>query len=458
MSDKEWDRNHIFEKVQLKMIKLTKAAEMLDISYRQAKRLWKTFKLKGKEGLISKARGKKSNRAIKEERKKEILSIITDTYLGCKPLFVAEKLIKNHGISLSSETVRKWLIEHNLWIAHKRKINPHQRRVRRECEGELSQVDASDHAWLENRGPKCHLHMFVDDATSKIQGGYFSKEETTEGYYRAGMQYFLKHGLPRAIYNDKRGTFVVNMKNKTRLTQFGRAMKELGIGMITAHSPQAKGRIERAFGTLQDRLVCEMRLRSISTIDEANKYLPEFIEEYNAKFGKAPACTFNAHRTFNQDKPLKYILCHKETRKVSKNLEISYKGKIYQILLTEKQQLIKSKINVLETVDGELRLEFKDLELEFKRYDEIINASKKVTWNTRKKVACDSRTKVGYDKSKRPDELFRTVQERGYIEMEENMSEEELIKTRIKLEERRRQSREDNLCRKESPEERREIA
>ncbi|MBA3604058.1 MAG: DDE-type integrase/transposase/recombinase [Parachlamydiaceae bacterium] len=139
------------------------------------------------------------------------------------------------------------------------------------------QIDASHHAWFEDRGPKCHLHLLIDDATSKLMGGYFAPEETTEGYYRACFPYFEKMGRPVSLYSDKRGTFIVNQGCPRHDTQFARAMKELDIRMITAHSPQAKGRIERAFGTLQERLVWEMRLNNISSIEEANVFLPNFL-------------------------------------------------------------------------------------------------------------------------------------------------------------------------------------
>jgi hypothetical protein len=245
------------------------------------------------------------------------------------------------------------MIEHHLWIPRRSKKQIHQRRDRKECEGELVQIDASDHRWFENRGPKCHLHIIVDDATGKIKGGYFAKEETTIGYYRAFKPYLEREGRPVNIYCDRRGTFKVNGGKNRAITQFQRAMKELGIGMIYAMSPEAKGRVERTFGTLQDRLVCELRLKHISTIEEANAYLPEFIADYNTKYGKAPASPFNAHRNLNSEQELKYILCFKHIRKITKHLEISYKGKIYQ--LEEKHYgLKKGKVEIVETLDGEL--------------------------------------------------------------------------------------------------------
>jgi len=353
MSEYEGKVYHFLQRCENKSLTLLKASELIGLSYRQTKRLWSAYKTKGVQGIISKKRGVKSNRSFSESFKQKIITIIASKYTSCKPGFVTEKLEANEGIRISDETVRQLMIEHHLWIPHRSKKQIHQRRDRKECEGELVQIDASDHKWLENRGPQCHLHLIVDDATGKIKGGYFDEEETTIGYYRAIQPYLEREGRPVNIYCDRRGTFKVNGGKNRTTTQFQRAMKELGIGMIYAMSAEAKGRIERAFGTLQDRLVCELRLKHISTIQEANAYLPEFIADYNAKYGKVPANPFNAHRDLNPDQELKYILCFKEFRKVSKHLEISYRGKVYQ--LNEKHNsLKKEKVDVIRTLDGEL--------------------------------------------------------------------------------------------------------
>jgi hypothetical protein len=353
MDERESNIYHYFQQVENKRLTLIKASKLIGLGYRQTKRLWKAYKTQGIHGIISKKRGAKSNRSFSLSFKQEILMIIASKYTSCKPGFVTEKLEANEGIRVSDETVRQLMIEQHLWIPHRSKKQIHQRRDRKECLGELAQTDASDHLWFEKRGPRCHLHLIVDDATGKIMGGHFCEEETTLGYYRAIQPYLEREGRPVKIYCDRRGTFKVNAGKNRTITQFHRAMKELGIGMIYARSPEAKGRIERTFGTLQDRLVCELRLRNISTIDEANEYLPEFITAYNAKYGKVPMSQFNAHRSLNSDQELKYILCFKHVRKVTKHLEISYKGKIYQ--LDEKHEEVKKgKVEVIETLDGEL--------------------------------------------------------------------------------------------------------
>lgn len=371
MSTKEVDRSLVLQNVISKIINLKKGAQLLGISYPQAKRLLSKFKAHGPQGLISKRRGKKSNRAIPEIIRLEIVKIIRTFYYGCKPLFISEKLKERHNIAYSSEFIRKLMIHHQLWFPNQSKKKAHQRRDRRESEGELVQMDASKHRWFEERNSQCHLHLLVDDATSSIYGGYFTPEETTEGYFRACFSYFLQKGLPLNFYNDKRGTFIVNQGKERGETQFARAMRELNVKMIFAHSPEAKGRIERVFGTLQERLVWEMRIDGISTIEDANMFLPKYIERYNKQFAVEPASSFNAHRPLNQNQDLKYTLCEKEVRTVSKNLEVQYNSQIYQLIVDKNIQLrIKNaKIDVITTLDGELHFQFFGKEILYKTFN-----------------------------------------------------------------------------------------
>jgi hypothetical protein len=435
MSEKESRRAHIFEQVKIRAITLVIASSLLDLGYRQTKRLWKDYKKKGIPGLISQKRGKPSNRQFSKERHKEIFQIISANYLNCKPTFITEKLDEEHGISISPETTRKLMIKHGLWFPNRKKVNPHQRRNRRGCEGELVQTDASDHAWFEDRGPKCQLHLIVDDATGKLKGGHFAKEETTIGYYMAFRKYFEREGLPGAIYCDKRGTFKVNQGGKNQLTQFSRAMKELNVKVIFAHSPQAKGRIERAFGTLQDRLICEMRLQHISTIEEANNFLPSFIEKYNAKFGKAPGNPFNAHRQLNNNVPLKYILCFKHKRTVTKNLEISFENEIYQLQPNGSQNLKKAEVDIIVTLEGEMKIEYHGQEVKFKRYDELSPMKQNIVEQEHPK---NSKIIPLYGRWNNRD-LFRTVEERGYRERGD-IEEEATLNFKLRRSEERKEN------------------
>jgi len=276
------------------------------------------------------------------------------------------------------------MIEYHLWIPKQKKRKVHQRRARRASEGELVQADASDHDWFEGRGPRCHLHIFIDDASSKIQSGYFALEETTEAYFRASQSYFEEQGRPISLYTDKRGTIKVNHGKKEGETQFKRAMKELGINIIYAHSPEAKGRVERAFGTLQERLVWEMRIRGISSVEKANEYLPEYLQQHNKRYSELPQSSFNAHRKIDPKKPLKYILCKKEQRTVSKNLELQFKNEIYQLRAKEgfEVKLKGARINILKTLEGELAFEYKGLSIDYASYGEVKYQKPKIELKT----------------------------------------------------------------------------
>lgn len=371
MTQKEVDRAFSLDRVDKKLIKLKQAANEMGVSYPQAKRLMARYKKEGRKGLISKKRGRKSNRAISSTERSKIAAIITEHYEGCKPLYVSEKLKHIHGIKYSSEFIRQLMTEYHLWFPKRKMNRTHPRRPRRNSEGELLQADASVHDWFEGRRPPAYLHAFVDDATSAIAGGYFAEEETTEGYYKALLPILKQKGRPIHIYTDKRGTFVVN-KGKGGKTQFARAMDELGIGMITAHSPQAKGRIERTFRTLQDRLIWEMRLHRINTIEEANEFLPKFFEEHNNKYSKTPSSPIDAYRSLDQNKPLKYIVCTKEKRMVSKDLEVQYKNQIYQLRPKKDVNvgLRNAKVTVITTLEGELVFEFRGKRLDYVSYAE----------------------------------------------------------------------------------------
>lgn len=373
MSQKEVDRALVLDKVRAKQINLKQAAREMTLSYPQTKRLWACYKKAGPKGLVSRKRGAKSNRRVSAEKRKSIVKVIFEQYQDCNPLFISEKLEQYHGIKYSSEFIRQLMIEHHLWFPKRNKAKAHPRRLRRASEGELLQGDASDHDWFEGRGPRCHLHLFVDDATSAICSGWFDLEETTKGYYQTLKPILEQRGRPVSIYTDKRGTFVVNQGNKRGETQFARAMKELGIQIIIAHSPQAKGRIERAFGTLQERLVWEMRIAGICTIEEANSYLPKFFEEYNRKYAKQPSNPTDAYRPLNQGSQLKYILSTKEERKVSKNLEVQYKNEIYQLSSPPTLQLSlkNSTVSAITTLDGELIFEYQGHLLKHTRYSEL---------------------------------------------------------------------------------------
>jgi len=372
MSTKEVERYEVFQRCKRGEISLRYASRLLKISYRQTKRLWKTFRLEGKDGLISKRRGKASPRAFSTHLKREILGIIREDYSDFGPTLISEKLDENEVRKISKETIREWMIEARIWIPNrKRRKQIYQRRERRAAEGELLQADGSDHKWFEDRAPRCTLLVAIDDATGKIIAR-FEKEETTAGYFCLMKEYIEKYGVPQALYTDRYGVFKVNQGDENKLTQFGRAMKELGIELIYARTPQAKGRVERANSTLQDRLVKELRLQNISTIEEANAFLPVFLAKYNQKFGKKPKSSFNAHRPLKQKENLQHILCVKTTRKLTKDLEVSFEGQIYQIqTLNQRNRLQGSRITIIRTLDGDLVMEYEGKSLDYKTLQEI---------------------------------------------------------------------------------------
>ena len=353
-------------------LKQVKAAELLGVSERHYRRLLKAYKEKGIKGLVSKKRGTPSNNRLKEDLRKKIIDKLKNKYTECGPTFVWEKLIKNERLDLSHETVRKIMIQEGFWEPRKRKrLKLYQRRQRRDCEGDLIQMDGSPHAWFEDRGSKCCLLGFIDDATSKIMHLKFVQAETTSSYFLAIKEYMLKHGKPKCYYSDRFSVFRINNDKegyrKQGLTQVGRALKELDVQLICANSPQAKGRIERLFKTLQDRLIKELRLRKINTMEEGNKYLEEYINEHNLLFAIPSADKENTHRMVKEE-DLEKSFCYKEQRTLSKNLELSYQGKIFQIVTKEPgYSLRRAKVLVIETLKGAMKIEYQGKELAYKK-------------------------------------------------------------------------------------------
>ena len=299
MSEKEIKRAQIMSQLEKKQLTQRMAAEQLMISVRQVKRLWQSYQKQRAEGLINKSRGKASHNQLKAETRQQVLDLILERYRDFGPTLATEKRMEIHGIKVSDESVRKIMIAEGLWkYRRKHKLKVCQMRERRACFGELIQIDGSDYHWFEGRGPRCTLLVFVDDATGKLVELWFVPHESFFGYCEASRHYFERYGKPGAIYSDKHGIFHLNHPKVSPgdgLTEFARAMQELEIQIICANTPQAKGRVERANKTLQDRLTKELRLRGISTPDEANKWLPEFIEDYNNRFATTPRSNLDFH-------------------------------------------------------------------------------------------------------------------------------------------------------------------
>jgi|HubBroStandDraft_6_1064221.scaffolds.fasta_scaffold322674_1 transposase len=349
-----------------------RASEELNISLRQVKRLCKRLKEEGVEGLAHKNRGKPSLRKISSNTREEVLELIKRDYLDFGPQLIKEQLEERNQICLSREWIRHLMIKEGLWEVKKRKnVRYYQRRHRRPREGELLQIDGSPEYWFEDRGPKCCLINMVDDATGKIMECRFVKEECLEGYFLGMKRYIEKHGRPLAVYSDRHTIFKSpKLEKKPALTQFGRAMKELEIELIYAYSPQAKGRVERCHGTLQDRLIKIMRLEGISSIEEGNRYLEKFRIDYNKRFGKAPQTKEGAYREIPHGKDLDKILCKKEERKVSKTLEVHYKQTTYQLVPKgNSRKLVGATVLILD-LEKRTAIEFQGEEIEYKIYNE----------------------------------------------------------------------------------------
>jgi transposase len=369
MSQRELSRLEVIQRVKRKTLRQRQAAELLRLSVRQVKRLCRAYQAGGPGALIGKQRGQPSNNRLPEKTTKKVRQLLRTRYHDFGPTLAQEKLAIE-GVAVSVETVRQLLIGEGLWqVRRARRPVIHQLRERRARVGELIQIDGSPHDWFEGRAAKCTLLVLVDDATSQLMHLQFVEAETTFNYFAAVRSYITRFGKPLAFYSDKFSVFRVNMPNAlsgTGLTQFGRGMKELDIDLICAHSPQAKGRVERANQTLQDRLTKELRLRGISSMAEANAYLPEFIAEYNARFAVPARCAESAHRPLQTGEDLDRVLALCERRTLSKNLTLSYNNVVYQIQTKRAAYTMRNAhVEVRETSTGEITIEYKGRPLDY---------------------------------------------------------------------------------------------
>ena len=376
MSHAELNRQSVMLKIEQKKISQTKAALVLNLSLRQLQRIYARYKVEGPEGLVSRKRGKKPNNTTPDNIKQNVINIIREKYPDFGPTFAAEKIDEIHGIYFCKETVRKWMIEANLWMPRdQRRKRAYQPRNRRECYGELIQIDGSDHAWFENRSPKCTLLVYIDDATSKLLHLQFVLSESTFTYFDATKRYIELHGKPVAFYSDKHSTFRTNKRgdlNGDGVTQFGRALTNLNVDIICANSSQAKGRVERANRTLQDRLIKEMRLLNISSMDAGNKYLPEFIEDFNSRFSKPPINNKNIHRELLEHEILDEIFCWQEPRTLSTSLTVQYDKVVYLIKdSVQTRKLSRKRVMVHELMDGTIKIKYEGEDLPYSVFDTL---------------------------------------------------------------------------------------
>ena len=298
MSERELTRLRVLIDLSDKRLTMEAACTLMGVGRRQVYRLRRGFAAAGPVAVVSRRRGRAGNHRHGEIFRRSVLALVHEHYPDFGPTLASEKLAARHGLRVGVETLRQWMIADGLWVDRRHRLpSPHQPRRRRDCLGELVQIDGSEYAWFEDRGPMCTLPAFVDDATSRLMALRLVTSESAFDYFRTTRAYLETHGKPVAFYSDKHNIFRVNNgEGGDRVTQFGRALTALNIDIICANSPQAKGRVERAFGTLQDRLVKELRLAGISSIEAANAWLPGFIAAHNARFGREPANAKDLHR------------------------------------------------------------------------------------------------------------------------------------------------------------------
>jgi hypothetical protein len=376
MSDGELSRLEVLRDLDQRRLTVAAAARLLGLERRQVFRLLKAYRTEGPAGLISKRRGRPSNRRKPEELRTKALAIIRERYWDFGPTLAAEKLGELHETVLCRETVRKWMIADGLWLDRKQRLKRvHQPRYRRECVGELVQIDGCEHWWFEDRGPQCTLLVFVDDATSRLMHLQFVESESTFAYFHATRAYLEAWGKPVAFYSDKHGVFRVNHEGAIGgdgMTQFGRALDALNIDIICANSSQAKGRVERAHKTLQDRLVKELRLAGASALVAGNALLPAFMADYNTRFAKPPANGKNLHRPSPAGDDLEDAFAWKEERTLSRALTLQYDKVIFILEPSDQAKAaIGKRVTVVDHPDGRLSIRYKGVELAYRTFDKL---------------------------------------------------------------------------------------
>lgn len=373
MSGKELRRVHVIRQVVAKQLTQKEAGALLGLTDRQIRRLQRRVKQEGDRGLVHRGRGKPSNRRIPEQRKAKALQLYAQRYGDFGPTLAAEKLAERHGLTLSDETLRRWLwaqgIEH-----FTRRQRPHRAwRARQAHMGELIQLDGSHHDWLEGRGPACVLMAYLDDASSQVYARFYEYEGTIPAM-DSFQRYVQRYGIPLAVYADKHTTYQSpaeptveeQLAGTKPQSQFGRALSELGVELIPAHSPQAKGRVERLFKTFQDRLVKELRLARVTTLGAANRFLEDYLPHYNQRFTMPSAQQTDLHRPCPARGGLTRILCIKTTRVLRRDWTVAHNGHLYQVHTNVRA----TQVVLEERLDGTLRMTHRGHVLDYHRITE----------------------------------------------------------------------------------------
>ena len=376
MSAKERNRRAAFEMVAQGAWQLVEAAEQLALSYRHCWRAYQRYQREGDRGLVHQSRGRRSNRQTDPAVRQAILERYEERYAGFGPTLAAEKLAED-GYTVDHETLRRWLLAEGRWQRQRQRSAYRQRRARRQRFGALVQIDGSFHRWFGPEQPQSCLIEMIDDATG-IRLCLLAEEETTEACMRLLWRWIERYGIPQALYADQKNVFVTKraatlaeqLAGEEPRTAFGKACAKLDIAIISAHSPQAKGRVERAHGVQQDRLVKELRLRGVTTIEGANAVLEGgFVEQLNAKFAKLPAAQEDAHRPVPADVHLAEVFCVEEQRVVMNDWVVRYQNRVFQI--SKDNQVLpraKEQVMVRRLLDGTVQLVHRGQTL---RYREI---------------------------------------------------------------------------------------
>ena len=383
MSEREMYRAGVLGQVASGRLQQVEAAAMLQLSYRQAKRLYRRYRRKGAKGMVHGNVGKSSGHAKPERLRKRALELVRKHYGGevgerFGPTLAAEHLEEDHGLQVGSETLRRWMLVEGLWSRERRRKPYRQRRARKEHFGELVQMDGSFHDWLEQRGPRGCLIDMVDDATSRTLSR-LGAEETSWAVTDALRAWVEEYGIPLAIYADWKNVYQHQPTERQRregevvISQFGRVCAKLGIQLIAARSPQAKGRVERNHGTHQDRLVKKLRLRKVCGYEAANQYLAEeYLRQHNAKYAVEPASGVDFHRPAPQGLDLETVFCLEQERVVGNDWVVRYESRLLQI---ERQPKVYvpagSTIVVQQGRDGSLRLVYQGRQLVWREIEQV---------------------------------------------------------------------------------------
>jgi transposase len=349
MSEREVSRAGLLGEVAAGRMRQGRAAELLGLSLRQVKRLVRAYRKEGPASLRSKKRGRPSNRAYADALREQVVALHATHYSDFGPTLFTEHLRTRHAIALSTETVRQWLIQAGRWKVAARRRPIHRPRSRRPRFGELIQIDGSPHDWFEGRAPRCTMIVFIDDATSKVVYARLVPTETSQAYFEGMAVHLGRHGRPLAYYSDRHSIFRVNREDvEAEPTQVERALKALDIELICAHSPQAKGRVERVHQTFQDRFTKLLRLEAISELDAANRRLETYLQEHNQRFAKPAFDPGDAHRpVIHSADELRRILSPHHRRRVDRSGTVQFECKVLQVARSHHRRSVGKPVTVI---------------------------------------------------------------------------------------------------------------